>query len=98
MQTILFHALDKPGTTALRDALREAHRAHIRISEPKCRCVMGGPQLSFPDDIMRGTALVFEAPDPDTVQAFMADDPYVLAGLFASVSIFVWRIGLGQIA
>ena len=93
----LYYAVDRAGSLALRQALREAHRAALRRADPHCRCVLGGPLLDT-GGTMTGTALVFEAEHGDAVAAFMADDPYVLGGLFETVEIRPWRLGLGAIA
>ncbi|TCP95852.1 YCII-related domain-containing protein [Sphingomonas sp. PP-F2F-A104-K0414] len=47
---------------------------------------------------MVGTLLVFLATDAGAVRRFMADDPYVRAGLFEHWSVQMWSIGLGAIA
>lgn len=93
----LFHAVDRPGTAALRQRLREAHRASIRRSDPECRCILGGPLLDAAGT-MTGTALVFAAVDAAAVHAFMASDPYLLHGLFERIDVRPWAIGLGAIA
>ena len=93
----LFHAIDRAGTAELRQRLREEHRAAIRRSDPRCRCILGGP-LRDADGAMIGTALVFEAEDAAAVRAFMAPDPYLRAGLFAQIEVRRWTIGLGAIA
>lgn len=45
---------------------------------------------------MNGTLLVIQADSIDAVRAFVADDPYSRAGLFATVEIRPWRWGLGN--
>ncbi|MNP73759.1 YciI-like protein [compost metagenome] len=45
---------------------------------------------------MTGTLLVIEAASLPEVEAFMQDDPYVQAGLFASIQIRPWHWSLGN--
>ncbi|MNR23761.1 YciI-like protein [compost metagenome] len=45
---------------------------------------------------MNGTLLVIEAHSLPEVEAFVQDDPYVQAGLFASVQIRPWHWSLGN--
>lgn len=94
-------ASDKPGVLATRVALREAHRARLR--EPRghaVKVVLGGPTLgeavADPAAAMNGSLLVIEADHIDAVHDFLAGDPYVLAGLYASIEVrpWVWGIGL----
>ena len=96
MTAFLFQATDRTGTAALRQQLRQEHRAAIRRADPRCRCILGGPLLDA-DGAMAGTALVFEADDAAAVGAFMADDPYLRGGLFARIEVRQWTIGLGAI-
>lgn len=43
---------------------------------------------------MNGTLLIVEADDIERVRAFVKDDPYSRAGLFASVDVRAWNCGL----
>ena len=45
-----------------------------------------------------GSLSILEAEDRAAVEAFVADDPYALAGLFATVEVKPWRIAVGEIA
>lgn len=45
---------------------------------------------------MNGTLLVIEAGSLPEVEAFIRDDPYVQAGLFASIQIRPWHWSLGN--
>ena len=90
-------ATDKPDTTALRANTREAHRRHLR--EPGRHAVsvrFGGPTLSDDGTRMNGTLLIIAAENMDAVNAFLADDPYVRAGLFETVEIRPWHWSLGN--
>ena len=98
MDTFIFEAIDRPDTIRLREETRPAHRQHIRTARPDARCVLGGPIRPGEGGAMVGTLLVFLATDAEAVRRFMADDPYVRAGLFEHWSVQTWSIGLGAIA
>jgi len=57
---------------------------------------LGGPMLDDAGATMNGTLLVIEAGSLLEVEAFMQDDPYVRAGLFASLQIRPWHWSLGN--
>lgn len=90
-------ATDHPGLLALRQRLRPTHQAHLRASEAHRVVVrLGGPTLDDAGATMNGTLLVIEAASLPEVEAFMQDDPYVQAGLFASIEIRPWNWSLGN--
>lgn len=92
-------ATDRPGMLAERQRVREAHRARLR--EPGAHAVtvlLAGPCLDDAGVDMAGTLLVVEAADIAAVRAFVADDPYVLAGVYGDVDIRPWRCGMGPLA
>ena len=78
--------LDKPGSAAVRQANRPVHLDFAATH----RIVLGGPLL---DDAGQacGSMLVLEAPDRAAAEAFVAGDPYGLAGLFSTVTIHGFR-------
>lgn len=89
-------ATDRPRLETLRRQIRPAHRAHLRDPSPHPVVVrLGEPTLDERDGRMNGTLLVVEAASLDEVQAFLADDPYVRAGLFQRVEIRPWNWSLG---
>ncbi|MDB5983376.1 MAG: hypothetical protein JWQ69_4391 [Pseudomonas sp.] len=90
-------ATDNPDTEALRQRLRPTHQAHLRAPEAHRVVVrLGGPTLNDSGAAMNGTLLVIEAASLPEVEAFMQDDPYVRAGLFASIEIRPWNWSLGN--
>lgn len=90
-------ATDRPDATALRAEIRERHRRYLRAPEGHDVVVrFGGPTLEEATGDMNGTLLVVEAASIDAVRAFVVDDPYSQAGLFAAVEIRPWRWGLGN--
>ena len=71
---------------------REAHLAYAHTSPPGF-IKLAGPFLG-PEGEMCGSMFIFEAEGREAVDAFFAKDPYVLAGLFASMDIRPWRVTL----
>ena len=93
-QFILF-CRDKPDSLALRQATRPAHLEYFaNFGE---RLILGGPMLNDKGDPV-GSMLIIEAADQAAAQAFAANDPYALAGLFAEVSVTPYRIVTGSLA
>lgn len=76
----VFHGLDRPDSAELRRELRASHVEH-QSQNP-----VGGPLL---DDVGEpcGTVIILERETLADAEAFMADDPYVVAGLFATSSL-----------
>ena len=86
---------DKPNSLDLRLATRPAHLAYI--GGPDSPAKVGGPMLNEQDQ-PKGSIAVFEAETQGEVEAFLAKDPYAIAGLFESVVVHPWRIVLGGLA
>lgn len=86
MKRFVFHGVDRPDGGAVRAATLPAHAdyQHHRGNP------VGGPLLDT-DGASCGTLIIFEAADLATAQAIMADDPFVLAGLFISASVHEFR-------
>ena len=96
-------ASDAPGTGAERARVREAHRARLRSPAPHpVQVLQAGATLDADADAdagaMNGTLLVVQADDIAAVRAFVDGDPYVAAGVYASVDIRPWRCGLGPLS
>ncbi|MEI4471939.1 YciI family protein [Frigidibacter sp. MR17.24] len=80
---------DKPGHLQLRLDTRERHVAYLK-STP---VVMAGPFLDGGE--MSGSLVVIEAETPAAAEAWAANDPYALAGLFERVEISEWKKVIG---
>ena len=90
-------AFDHPGRLADRQRLREAHRARLRAHDHPVAVRIGGPLLDEEGEMI-GSMLVVEAETRGAVEAFLAGDPYVAAGLYAEMRItrFNWGLGLPE--
>jgi hypothetical protein len=73
-----------------RMSAREAHLAYVRTMPPGF-IKLAGPFLG-PTGEMCGSLFIFEAEGREDIDAYFARDPYVLAGLFASMDIRPWRV------
>ncbi|WP_114008239.1 YciI family protein [Cohaesibacter intestini] len=83
---------DKDGALETRMANREAHLAFVAENTDTIK--IGGPFLSE-EGAMLGSMLICEADDKESLEAFLANDPYAKAGLFASVEIRPWKWVIG---
>lgn len=95
MAYFCFHAFDKPDVLDTRLALRDAHRAYLRNHDHPVTVRIGGPLLDAEGN-MHGSMLVIEATNRADVEAFLAGDEYMKAGIFASHTIEHFNWGLGQ--
>lgn len=95
MPHFVVHALDAPGKGAARVTNRSAHRARLRQHDHPLTVQVGGPLL---DDSghMCGTMLVIQAAKRADVEAYLANDPYTLAGVYEQISIRAFKWGLGN--
>jgi uncharacterized protein YciI len=81
--------LDKPDSLALRAATRPDHLAFLdRFTD---RVLSGGAILDQAGQPI-GSLIVIEAEDQAAADAIAAEDPYVKAGLFQSVSVRPYRL------
>lgn len=84
---------DKDNSLDLRVATREKHLAFA--AEAGARIILGGALLSA-DDKMIGSHMIVEADDRPTLDAFLASDPYAIAGLFEKVTIKPMKIAFSN--
>lgn len=80
---------DKPGMGATRRAVREAHIAYL--SRHAAMLVLAGPIMDAEGNSI-GSVRVVEAEDRAAVERLCNEDPFALAGCFASVEIDPYRI------
>ncbi len=89
----IIYAEDRPDSLHIRQAAREDHLAWLKAPSD-VKLLTAGPWL---DDagVMRGSLLIVEATDKQTVLDWLAGDPYKAAGLTGSVRVkaYKWVIG-----
>jgi uncharacterized protein YciI len=84
---------DRDGSLETRLAARSGHLARLVQLQNEARLVVGGPMprhaiASLPDAGFTGTLLVAEFPTIDAARSWLADDPYVKAGVFARTEVY----------
>jgi uncharacterized protein YciI len=77
--------LDKPGSNALRDQVRPAHKAYLgKVAE---RIAFAGPLTHDDGTTMIGSLLAIDFDSRDAAHAWLADEPFTRAGLYAGTEI-----------
>ena len=84
---------DKPNSLALRLATRPAHLAYAQNSKA---VRIGGPYLGPDGENSAGGMLVLEVDTLEQAYAWLADDPYIKAGLYESVVVRPFRFVVGN--
>jgi uncharacterized protein len=80
-----FHLLDRPDGGALRQRMRPEHKAYLaRVAD---RIAFAGP-LTHEDGVaMVGSLLAINFDSREAAMAWLADEPFTRAGLYASVAV-----------
>lgn len=86
-------AYDKPNGLAHRMEVRPDHLAHLDTLGDKL--VLAGPFLDAKGD-MNGSFMVIEAESQAEAEAVFAKDPFVARGVFGSIEIRPWKIGINR--
>ena len=87
---------DAPGSLPKRLAARPAHLARLQALKDEGRLVLAGPcpAIDGPDPGpagFTGSVIVAEFASLDAASAWMAADPYVTEGVFATTSVRPFR-------
>ncbi|MFC7310747.1 YciI family protein [Streptomyces monticola] len=85
---VLVYCKDKPDGLALRRATRVEHLEYMIAA--KDRLVFGGPLLSDDGDPV-GSVFALRVETREEADAFLAAEPYCLAGLFDDVTVHTMR-------
>jgi uncharacterized protein YciI len=92
-QRFLIIGHGKPGVSATRDLLVSEHRRYFADRGYHERSIARGPLLSDDGTRWVGSAMLFELPDRAAVDAMLADEPYVKAGMYAHIEVHDWQFG-----
>jgi uncharacterized protein len=87
--------MDKPNSLPLRQATRPAHIEYVSQSPNTVK--LGGPLMDEDGTSMIGTMLIIEAENRADAEAFVANDPYNLAGLFHNAEVHPWNHLIGSL-
>ena len=81
----VLHLLDRPASAELRQRLRPEHKAYlVQVAE---RIAFAGP-LTHDDGVtMIGSLLAIDFDSRDAARAWLAEEPFTRAGLYAGVQI-----------
>lgn len=80
------YALDHPDTLEKRLPLRPHHLARLAALEENKQLALAGPLLD-PAGKVSGSLIIARFRDLQTAEAWFAEDPYVLANIYQSVTI-----------
>lgn len=82
---------DGPDGPALREAHHVSHVAHVEQLHRDGRILLAGPIKEDAGKQSIGAVIVFEADDLQAARRIVDEDPYVKAGVFASVTVQPFR-------
>ena len=91
LRTFAVLATYVPDAVNRRAPHRAAHLEYARSLVERGVLLMAG---AFADPV-DGALLVYRARSREEVEAYLADDPYVRAGLWPSISIREWTVVIG---
>lgn len=80
--------LDKPGHGYLRKEKRSEHLDYLRRVADSI--AFAGPLTNDDGQEMIGSLLVIDFPSRSAAQAWLADEPFAGAGLYASTALYVF--------
>lgn len=80
-----FILLDKPGTAELRQRLRPEHKAYL--AQVADRMAFAGPFVADDGQAMLGSLLAIDFESRDAAHAWLANEPFTRAGLYASTTV-----------
>jgi uncharacterized protein len=81
----VFLLMDRPGAVDLRQQMRPVHKAYL--AQVQDRIAFAGPLVADDGPSMVGSLLVIDFPDRAAAHAWLAQEPFVQAGLFASTTV-----------
>ncbi|MGO4439167.1 YciI family protein [Rhizobium sp. RAF56] len=86
-------ALSNPEKAAERQSNLEDHKRHLRSG--RLRIVQSGPILNEHGE-GSGGVVVADVVSLEEMRRFSAEDPFVLHEVYSSVSIYEWRLTIGD--
>lgn len=83
------HAKDKPGASARRMEVLEAHRTHLAVAPATfgVQVLLSGPLVTDDGEAMTGSFFLLDAPDRASIEALFEQDPLVQADIWDSIAI-----------
>jgi|TARA_B110000503_G_scaffold18622_2_gene27515 uncharacterized protein YciI len=80
-------AQDVENSLTARLAARPAHVERLQDLDAQSRLTLAGPHPHASEDGFTGSLVVAEFADLASAQAWVAEDPYVAAGVYAQVTV-----------
>jgi uncharacterized protein len=80
-----FTLIDKPNASELRQRVRPEHKAYLATVAD--RMAFAGPLTSDDGVAMFGSLLAIDFESREAANAWLANEPFTKAGLYASVSV-----------
>lgn len=81
----IFHLVDKPDSAELRLRIRPEHKAYL--AQKAEQIAFAGPLVAEDGQTMIGSLLAIDFDSLSAAQAWLADEPFTRAGLYASSSV-----------
>jgi len=81
----IFHLLDKPGASELRQRIRPLHKDYLGAVAD--RIAFAGPLLADDGETMVGSLLAIDFPDREAARAWLAREPFTQAGVYAGSTV-----------
>lgn len=81
----IFHLVDKPDSAALRQRIRPEHKAYL--AQKAEQIAFAGPLVAEDGQTMIGSLLAIDFDSLPAAQAWLADEPFTRAGVYASSSV-----------
>jgi uncharacterized protein YciI len=91
-QGFFFHGIAKPNMTERRNALVDAHRAHLTPRD-NINCLARGALTEKTGTAWFGSAMVYEFPDRSAFDEFLSREPFYTSGIYERVDIYNWQRG-----
>lgn len=80
-----FILLDKPGAAELRQRIRPEHKAYLAAVAD--RIAFAGPFVADDGQTMLGSLLAIDFPSREAAHAWLAEEPFTRAGVYASITV-----------
>lgn len=90
MPLFAIHCTDAPDQLAKRMEVRPRHLERLKALNEQGRVILAGPCPKNADDTAQGfygSLLVLDFPDRATLDAWLAEEPYLLEGVYSQIDV-----------
>ena len=85
----VFMLIDKAGASALRQQVRPVHKVYL--AQVQEQIAFAGPLLFDDGETMLGSLLVIDFSNREAATAWLSNEPFTQAGLYAMTSIHAFQ-------